>query len=66
MVLSEDSNGIQYLKPFRLLSNTARTNLEIRAVQRDIVMPSGGQTANFAGGSAAFPGANEAGGEATP
>jgi len=39
MILSEDASGRQYLKPFRLLSNTAYTNLEMHAIQRDIIMP---------------------------
>ena len=32
MIVSEDSNGRYYPKPFRLLSNTAETNLEMHAV----------------------------------
>lgn len=39
MIVSDDMNGRQYLKPFRLLSNTAETNLEMHAVQQDIVVP---------------------------
>ena len=32
LILSEDMSGRQYFKPFRLLSNTAYTNLEMHAI----------------------------------
>ena len=39
MIVSEDANGRPYPKPFRLLSNTVETSLEMQAVQQDITIP---------------------------
>ena len=36
MIIAYDANGRQYRKPFRLLSNSAQTILEMSAVQREI------------------------------
>ena len=37
--MAEDPSGRYYPKPFRLLSNTVETSLEMHAVQQDIVIP---------------------------
>lgn len=46
MIVSEDANGRSYPKPFRLLSNTVETSLEMHAVQQDITIPSENPQAN--------------------
>ena len=48
MIVQEDLSGRSYLKPFRLLSNTAVTSIEMQAVQRELSMPGNNATANAA------------------
>ena len=39
LIYQEDGNGRTYFKPFRLLSNTASTDMEWDAYQREVMIP---------------------------